>query len=271
MQRWLFFVYGVACHLLFLGTFAYMAGFVGDFLVPKSIDSMVPGPTSVAIVVDLLLMALFAAQHSIMARPAFKRVWTRIVPEPIERSTYVFVSGVVTILLMWQWRGIDYVVWNAQHPLLRGFLWGLFTIGWLLVPLASLLINHFDLFGTRQVWLHLCGRDYQALPFRTPSLYKHVRHPLYIGWTIAFWATPTMTAGHLLFAGVLTGYMALAALVEERDLIAHFGRQYEEYRHRVPMFIPRWKSAATFVPQPKNKAGSASEQANTASASIRLQ
>jgi protein-S-isoprenylcysteine O-methyltransferase Ste14 len=247
MRRWLFFVYGVACHLLFLVTFAYMAGFVGNFLVPKSINSPSPGPVAQAILINVLLLAVFAAQHSVMARPAFKRVWTRIVPEPIERSTYVLISCIVTFLLMWQWRGIDQVVWNVEQPVPRVVLWGLFAVGWLLVPVVSLLINHFDLFGTRQVWLYLRGRVYQALPFRVPSLYKHVRHPLYIGWMIAFWATPTMTAGHLLFAGVLTLYMVLAALLEERDLIAHFGRQYEEYRRLVPMFIPWRKTTMTSV------------------------
>ena len=166
--------------------------------------------------------------------PSFQARWTRIMPEPIERSTYVLVSCAVTFLLMWQWRGIDQVVWDAHHPMFRGLLWVLFAIGWLLVPLATLLINHFDLFGTRQVWLYLRGREYESLPFRVPSLYKHVRHPLYVGWAIAFWATPTMTAGHLLFAGVLTGYMGLAALLEEHDLIAHFGGQYEEYRRPSP-------------------------------------
>jgi methanethiol S-methyltransferase len=244
MRRWLFFAYGVFSHLLFLAVFAYMAGFVGNFAVPKSIDSTTPGSKAVAILVDLLLLALFAAQHSIMARPAFKRVWTRVVPEPIERSTYVLISNVVTILLMWQWRGLDHVVWNAHNPTLRGMLWALFAVGWLLVPAASLLINHFDLFGTRQVWLYLRGRECQPLPFRVPSLYKHVRHPLYIGWAMAFWATPTMTTGHLLFAAVLTGYMGLAALIEERDLIAHFGEQYIAYRRQVPRFIPRWRPAA---------------------------
>src|SRR6188508_3557779 len=247
MRRWLFFVYGAANHLLFFGVFAYMAGFVGNFVVPKSIDSVYPGSTSKAIVIDVLLLALFAAQHSIMARPAFKRVWTRIIPEPIERGTYVFAANVVTIVLMWQWRGIDQVVWNVQHPLFRGALWGLFAVGWLLVPFVSLLINHFDLFGTRQVWLYLRGRAYESLPFRVPSLYKRVRHPLYVGWTIAFWATPTMTIGHLLFAGMLTTYMALAALVEERDLVAHFGEQYEDYRRRVPMFVPRPAGAASLT------------------------
>jgi len=242
MRRWLYFVYGVIGHLLFLVTFAWMAGFVGNFVVPKSIDSTVPGPVGRAILIDVLLLALFGVQHSVMARPAFKRVWTRIIPEPIERSTYVLVSCAVTFLLMWQWRGIDLVVWDAQHPMLRGLLWILFAAGWLLVPLASFLIHHFDLFGTRQVWLYLRGREYQALPFRVPSLYKHVRHPLYVGWMIAFWATPTMTVGHLLFASVLTGYMGLATVFEERDLTAYFGDQYEHYRRRVPRFIPRWNT-----------------------------
>jgi protein-S-isoprenylcysteine O-methyltransferase Ste14 len=261
MRRWLFFTYGVVCHVLFLGTFAWMACFVGGVLVPKSIDSTAGRSTSEAVVINLLLLALFAVQHSVMARPGFKRVWTRIIPEPIERSTYVLISCAVTILLMWQWRGIDQIVWNAEPPALRVFLWGLFVVGWLLVPAASFLINHFDLFGTRQVWLHLRRREYQSLPFRTPSLYKRVRHPLYIGWATAFWATPTMTAGHLLFAGVLTGYMGVAALFEERDLIAHFGRQYEEYRRRVPMFIPWSKSAISSDPEPAAPDNLAPQQA----------
>jgi methanethiol S-methyltransferase len=261
MRRWLFFAYGVAGHLLFLVVFAYMAGFVGNLLVPKTIDTTVPGSTKQAVFIDLLLLALFAAQHSIMARPAFKRIWTRIIPEPIERSTYVMIANVVTIVLMWQWRGIDTVVWNVQQPLVRGLLWSLFVCGWLLVPLASLLINHFDLFGTRQVWLYLRGRAYQSLPFRVPSLYKHVRHPLYIGWAIAFWATPTMTIGHLLFAGVLTGYMGLAALIEERDLITYFGKQYEDYRRAVPMFIPRRKTPAMYATKSAANSVSASEHA----------
>jgi protein-S-isoprenylcysteine O-methyltransferase Ste14 len=246
MRRWVFFVYGVVGHLLFFGTFAYMAGFVANMFVPKSIDSRSQGRIASALLVDVLLLVLFGVQHSVMARPAFKRLWTRIVPEPVERSTYVFASCFVTIFLMWQWRGIDLVVWEAQHPLLRSALWSLFVIGWLLVPLVSLMINHFDLFGTRQVWLYLRGREYEALPFRTPSLYKHMRHPLYVGWTIAFWATPTMTVGHLLFAAVLTGYMILATVAfEEPDLIAHFGDQYESYRQRVPMFVPRWRPQVT--------------------------
>jgi methanethiol S-methyltransferase len=239
MKRWIFFLYGVACHGLFLAVYAYMAGFIGNLLVPKTIDTPSGGAIGAAVAVNLLLLSLFAVQHSVMARPWFKRVWTRVVPGPIERSTYVFVSCLVTILLMWQWRGIDVVVWNVQQPLARGVAWSLYAAGWLLVPAVSLLINHFDLFGTRQVWLHLRGQEYTSLPFGTPLFYKYVRHPLYLGWTLMFWATPTMTAGHLLFAAVLTGYMALAAVFEERDLVAHFGGQYVEYRRRVPMFVPR--------------------------------
>jgi protein-S-isoprenylcysteine O-methyltransferase Ste14 len=239
MKRWIFFVYGVTCHALFLVVFAYMAGFVGNFLVPKTIDSPAAAPSAASFGIDLLLLALFAVQHSVMARPAFKKIWTRVVPPVIERSTYVLIANLVTILLMWQWRGIDTIVWNVQQPALRAILWGLFAVGWLLVPAVTLMLNHFDLFGTRQVWLNLRNRENQSPPFQVPLLYKCVRHPLYIGWTIAFWAIPTMTLGHLLFAGVLTGYMALAAIVEELDLIAHFGHQYEDYRRRVPMFVPR--------------------------------
>ncbi len=239
MKRWIFFVYGVGAHLLFLAIYAYMAAFVGDFLVLKTIDSTPTGPVGIAVAIDLVLLALFAVQHSVMARPAFKRIWTRIVPTPIERSTYVVFSCAVLALFMWQWCAIDVTVWDVQNPAARAAVWGLFVVGWLLVPAVSFMIDHFDLFGTRQVWLHLRKREYESLPFRVPSFYKRVRHPLYIGWTIAFWAIPTMTFGHLLFAGVLTIYMLLAATVEERDLVAHFGGQYEDYRRQVPMFVPR--------------------------------
>ena len=245
MKRWLFFLYGILCHLLFLATFVYMAGFVGNLIVPKSIDSPTATPWLTAALVNFGLITLFALQHSMMARPAFKRWWTRIVPEPIERSTYVLLTCVVTALLMWQWQSVGGVVWDVQTPALRTGLWSLFLIGWLTVPLVTLLIDHFDLFGTRQVWLYLRNKKYTPLPFRVPGVYKHVRHPLYIGWTIAFWATPTMTVGHLMFASVMTVYMGLAALIEERDLVAHFGRQYADYRRRVPMFVPHLTAAAT--------------------------
>jgi protein-S-isoprenylcysteine O-methyltransferase Ste14 len=255
MQRWIFFLYGVFGHLLFLAVYAYMAAFTGGFLVPHTIDTPSRLPIGQAVAIDVTLLGLFAVQHSVMARPAFKKQWTRIVPKPIERSTYVYLSNFVTILVMWQWQGIDSIVWDAQTPVLRGALWGLFAAGWLMVPAVSLLIDHFDLFGTRQVWLYFRGREYTSMPFRVPGLYKRVRHPLYIGWGIAFWAIPTMTLGHLLFASVLTVYMGLAAVVEERDLIAHFGHQYQEYRRRVPMFLPklfapRLRSEETVTPQP---------------------
>jgi protein-S-isoprenylcysteine O-methyltransferase Ste14 len=243
MKRMTFFIYGVTAHLCFLATYAWLACFVGNLLVERAIDSHSAGSVALALVLDLGLIVLFGLQHSIMARPGFKQVWTRIVPQPIERSTYVFASCVVTILLIWQWRPVDLIVWDVQHPAGRWLLYGLFTVGWLMVPTVSLMIHHFDLFGTRQVWLYLRGREYTPLPFRTPMLYSQIRHPLYVGWAIAFWATPTMTVGHLLLAAGMTGYMLLAVVFEERDLIAHFGRQYEEYRARVPMFVPGLRPA----------------------------
>jgi protein-S-isoprenylcysteine O-methyltransferase Ste14 len=245
MKRWLFFLYGVACHLLFLVTFAYLGGFVGGFLVTKTIDTSSSASLVEAMVVDLGLVLLFGVQHSVMARPAFKRWWTEIVPQPIERSTYVLLSCVVTFVLVWLWQGIDVVVWDVQLPLLRTTLWALFAAGWLLVPGVSLMIDHFDLFGTRQVWLHLQGREHTPPRFRVPGLYKWVRHPLYIGWGLAFWAIPTMTLGHLLFAASMTVYMVLASKVEERDLLDYYGAQYEEYQRRVGAFLPRLRPTAT--------------------------
>lgn len=243
MKRWIFFAYGVGCHLLFLAVYVYFCGFTGNVLVPKSIDTPTSAAFAPALAINMALLLAFGLSHSIMARPVFKRVWTRLVPQPIERSTYVLVSCVMVALLIWQWRAMNAVVWDVQHPIGRGALWILFAAGWLMVPAVSMMINHFDLFGTRQVWLHLKQREYESLPFRTPMLYARVRHPLYLGWALAFWAAPTMTLGHLLFAVVLTGYMGLAALVEERDLVAHFGDRYESYRRTVPRFIPRLRLA----------------------------
>jgi protein-S-isoprenylcysteine O-methyltransferase Ste14 len=257
MKRTAFFVYGVLCHALFLGVYAYMAGFFGNFGVPRSVDSHGGGPIGWAILIDLALVAVFGLQHSVMARPAFKRVWTRIVPQPIERSTYVLLSCLAVGLLMWQWRAIDIIIWDAPEGPARWLLWGLFAAGWLMVPAVTTMINHFDLFGTRQVWLHLLGREYQPLPFRTPLLYGWIRHPLYVGWALAFFATPTMTVGHLLLAGSLTVYMLAAMLVEERDLLAHFGKQYEDYMRRVPRFVPsparllRRKANSPLAPEAK--------------------
>lgn len=255
MKRWLFFVYGVGCYLLFFAVYAYMVGFVGGAFVPKTIDTPSALPSAVAVGVNLFLIGLFAVQHSVMARPGFKQLWTRIVPKPIERSTYVLASCLVTIILMWQWQGIDTIVWHVQIPQARKLMWMLFAAGWLAVPMVTLLLNHFDLFGLRQVWLYLRGKEYASLPFRVPLIYNHVRHPLYLGWALAFWAIPTMTVGHLLFAGVLTLYMAGAAVIEERDLIAHFGDQYREYRRRVPMFVPGFgridEESGTEIPLPE--------------------
>lgn len=238
MKRIAFFVYGVLSYLLFLAIYVYFAGFVGNYLVPKSIDSGTSGPLAVALLVDLGLVALFGLQHSVMARPAFKRIWTQLVPQPIERSTYVLASNLVLILLIWLWQPIPIVIWNVTHPIGSGLLTGLFAAGWLAVPLVTLMIHHFDLFGTRQVWLHLQGKPYTSLPFKTPLAYRLVRHPLYVAWAIFFFATPTMTLGHLLFAATLTIYMVAASRVEERDLVAHFGKAYEDYRRRVPAFVP---------------------------------
>jgi methanethiol S-methyltransferase len=245
VKRWLYFTYGIVCYFLFLGTFAYMAGFVGNFLVPKSIDTPSALPLAEAVMIDLVLVGLFAVQHSVMARPAFKAWWTRVVPQPIERSTYVLFSCVVVIVMMWLWQGINTNLWNVQSAFMRNVLWVLFVVGWLSIPVVSLAINHFDLFGLRQVWFSLKGENYHSLDFRVPLFYKVVRHPLYVGWAVAFWVTPTMSWGHLLFAGSLTVYIVCAALSEETDLIAHFGEQYREYRRRVPMFVPRLRKSAT--------------------------
>lgn len=249
MKRWMYFGYGIACHALFLAVYAYMAGFVGNILVPKSIDAPAATAGATAVAINLGLIVLFALQHSVMARPAFKRVWTRIVPPPIERSTYVLASSIVTIVLMWLWQPLAAVVWDIQQPVARGVAWALFAAGWLTVPAVTLIIDHFDLFGTRQVWLHFRGRTYSALPFQARMAYRYVRHPLYLGWALAFWATPTMTVGHLLFAGSLTIYMVAAAMVEERDLVAHFGHHYETYRRNVPMFVPRVTPSAPVQPE----------------------
>jgi protein-S-isoprenylcysteine O-methyltransferase Ste14 len=258
MQRWGFFVYGVLCYLLFVATFAVFAGFVGNVLVPRSIDSATV-PAVWAVLIDLGLIALFGVQHSVMARPGFKKAWTRLIPQPIERSTYVLLSCAALVLLMWQWQGIPLVVWDIQDPVGRWLLWGLFAGGWLLVFAASLMIDHFDLFGIRQVWLYLRGRPYTPLPFRTPWLYGQIRHPLYVGWAVAFWATPTMTLGHLLLAAAMTLYMLIAVVFEERDLVDYFGANYTAYQRRVPMFIPTLGSNSPVLTEdPGSEVGSTS-------------
>jgi protein-S-isoprenylcysteine O-methyltransferase Ste14 len=241
VQRKLFFAYGVAAHAMFLGVYAWMAAFVGNFSfgILPTIDGPRVGSLSSAITIDVLLIALFGVQHSVMARPTFKQSWTRIIPPVIERSTYVLISNVLMVVLMLFWRPIGGVVWDVKEPAVRALLYGFFAGGWLMVPAVSLMINHFDLFGTRQVWLNLKGTAYSHLAFRTPMAYGIVRHPLYVGWLIAFWATPTMTVTHLLFAGLFTAYIFIAIPFEERNLIEHYGEQYATYKRNVGGLLPK--------------------------------
>jgi len=233
------FVYGIVSYAISLVIFAYLAGFLGNFGVPRSIDSLREGSAGTAVAIDLALLALFAVQHSVMARPAFKRWWTQRVPPAAERSTYVLLSNAALALLFWQWRPIGGVVWAVEGPLSSAVLHATFAVGWVVLLTSTFLINHFDLFGLRQVWLHLRGEPYRHLPFKMPGFYRHVRHPLYVGWLLIFWATPTMTIAHLVFALGLTAYILIAIRFEERDLADLHGAAYAEYRRRVPMFVPR--------------------------------
>ncbi|HEY1035931.1 MAG TPA: isoprenylcysteine carboxylmethyltransferase family protein [Pseudoxanthomonas sp.] len=239
MNRSLAVLYGGACYTAFLATFLYAIAFVAGFGVPKHIDNGAQTPLWTALAIDIGLLTLFAVQHSGMARPAFKRWWTRFVPPPIERSTFVLVSSAVLALLFWLWRPLPQVVWHVDAGLARGVLWGVSLFGWLLVLTSSFTINHFELFGLRQVWLHARGRVAKDEPFVIRAMYRIVRHPLMLGFLIAFWVTPTMTLGHLLFAAVVTGYIVVAVkFLEERDLVAMHGDTYRDYQRKVPMLLP---------------------------------
>ena len=231
-------LYGLACYACFLGSFLYAIGFVGDFAVQKTIDSHPGAAWPEALLVDLVLLGLFAVQHSVMARPGFKAMWTRIVPRPVERSTYVLFSSLLLILLMWKWQAIPAVLWDVSAPLPRAILLGLCAVGWLIVLLSTFMINHFDLFGLRQVYLHMRGFDCTPLNFTQRALYKFVRHPIMLGFIIAFWAAPSMSVGHLVFAIMTTGYILVGIFLEERDLMKSHGAEYGAYRARVPMLFP---------------------------------
>ncbi len=239
MGKVLALAYGLACYVFFLFTFLYAIGFVGNIVVPKSIDSGIEGPIATAIIVNVILLGIFAVQHSGMARQGFKRWWTRFVPNPLERSTFVLITNLLLVLMYWQWRPMTGVVWEVDNAFGSAVLWALFALGWALVLLSTFVIDHFDLFGLRQVMLYARGRPDPSPEFKVTWFYKFVRHPLLLGFVIGFWATPTMTTGHLLFAIVTTGYILVAIRLEERDLITLFGDAYREYRQRVPMIIPR--------------------------------
>lgn len=238
-KRIAIFVYGVISYALFFGNFLYAFGFMANVFVPKSIDSGPEVPFLAALLNNAGLLGLFALQHSIMARPVFKQWLTKFIPRAAERSTYVLMSSICLAALFAFWQPMGGTIWNVQDPVGQIVLYSLLVIGYVIVLISTFLINHFDLFGLRQVWLYLRGKEYTPLKFRTPGFYKFVRHPLYVGWLLFFWSTPTMTAAHLVFAIATTAYILLAIRFEERDLIAEHGSRYTTYRQHVPMLIPK--------------------------------
>ena len=237
--RVLAFLYGIIAYCVFLIAFLYAIAFVGNIgLVPKTIDSGIAGPFVAALIINAILLSLFAVQHSVMARQWFKRAWKRIVPEPVERSTYVLLASLILLFLFWKWQPMKAVIWDVGNPNGRTLLQGLFWIGWGMVLVSTYLVDHFDLFGLKQVSYYLVGKRLEPLPFKNPALYRIVRHPIYLGFIVAFWATPRMTSGHLFFASMTTAYILVAIQFEERDLIKFYGDQYRNYRKQVSMLFP---------------------------------
>ena len=238
MKRTAVLLYGVVCYAIFFATFLYAIGFIGNVVVPKTIDSGRSGSLTMALVIDAGLLALFALQHSIMARQWFKAKWTEIVPQAAERSTYVLASSVALMLMFALWEPIGGTIWQVESGASQAILYAMFAAGWVIVLLSTFLINHFDLFGLRQVWLFFRGQTYTNLPFKTPVLYRYMRHPLYFGWLLVFWSAPAMTVAHLFFAVMTTAYILIAIQFEERDLVALHGEKYRRYRESVPMIVP---------------------------------
>lgn len=239
IKRILIFSYGLAAYVMFLAVFVYAIGFIGGIVTPTAIDGEPDAPLAMALIVNLVLLGVFAVQHSLMARRGFKQILTKYIPEPAERSTYVVATNVALIAMFMFWEPIGGTVWNIENPIGVGIMYAFYAMGWVTVLVSTFLINHFDLFGLRQVTLALMGKPYTHLQFGTPGIYKHVRHPLYIGWFMVFWFTPHMTAAHLVFAAMTTAYILIAIQLEERDLVATYGKTYVDYRKTTPMFVPR--------------------------------
>jgi protein-S-isoprenylcysteine O-methyltransferase Ste14 len=245
MKKTIFFLYGVISYVIFFATFCYAVGFVSTLFVPKHIDSVPQNSLGYALLVNAGLLFVFALQHSIMARPAFKKWWTKFVPQTIERSTYVLLASLCLLLLFWKWEPMGGTIWTVKSETARIILTAICLLGFAIVLVSTFLINHFDLFGLRQVWLYFIGKPYQHLSFKTPFFYRYVRHPLYLGFMIAFWAAPVMTAAHLFFAVMTTVYMLIAIQFEEKDLVNHLGTTYQDYKQKTAMLIPFAKGTGT--------------------------